>query len=60
MNTSTVSGVLRALIAAASGYAAGKGFDITGLGTPEVTAALGTVIVAIWSVFSKRTPKPTA
>ncbi len=58
MNSNTVTGVIRAILAAAVGYAAGKGFDIGGLASPEVTAALGTVIVAAWSVFSKRKDAP--
>lgn len=53
MNT-TIAGVIRAVLAALAGYLAGKGVDITGLLTPEVTGAMATVGVAVWSVFSKR------
>ena len=53
MNT-TIAGVIRAVLAAVAGYLAGKGVDITGLLTPEVTGAMATVGVAVWSVFSKR------
>ena len=59
MNPSTLAGILRTLLACASGYLAGKGIDITGLLTPDATAALGTVIVAVWSVWAKKTP-PTS
>lgn len=58
MNASALlAGILRALLTAAAGYAAGKGIDITGLLTPEVTLALSTSAVAIWSIFAKRTAK---
>jgi hypothetical protein len=50
----TIAGVIRAVLAALAGYLAGKGVDITGLLTPEVTGALATVGVAIWSVFAKK------
>jgi len=50
----TIAGVIRAVLAALAGYLAGKGLDITGLLTPEVTGALATVGVAVWSVFSKK------
>ena len=56
MNTSTIAGILRAVIAAAAGFLLGKGIDITPLSSPEVTNAIALVGVAIWSVWSKRTP----
>jgi membrane protein DedA with SNARE-associated domain len=56
MNTTMIAGVLRALLAAAAGYLAGRGVDITGIASPEVTGALATVIVAVWSVFAKKEP----
>ena len=55
MNPSTIAGILRTLLACAAGYLGGRGIDITGLLTPEATAALGTVIVAVWSIWSKKT-----
>lgn len=54
MNTSTIAGILRAVIAAAAGFLLGKGIDITPLGSPDVTNALALVGVAFWSVWSKR------
>jgi len=60
MNASTIAGIVRTLLACAAGYLAGKGIDITGLMSPETTAAIGTVIVAIWSIWSKKTPPPAA
>lgn len=56
MNPSTIAGILRTLLACAAGYLGGKGIDITGLMSPESTAALSTVIVGVWSVWAKRTP----
>lgn len=60
MNTSTIAGIVRAVLAALAGYLAGKGIDITGLLSPEVTSAIGVTVVAVWSVFSKKpaAPKP--
>jgi hypothetical protein len=60
MNTSTIAGIIRAIIAAAAGFLLGKGIDITPLGSPEVTNALALVGVAVWSVWAKRTPAPVA
>jgi hypothetical protein len=54
MNTSTIAGLIRTLIAAAAGFAAAKGVDITGLDNPEFANALAIVGVGAWSVFSKR------
>jgi flagellar motor component MotA len=54
MNTAQLAGILRALLTAAAGYLAGKGIDITGLASPEVSAAIITVGVAVWSVFAKK------
>ncbi len=54
MNAATLGGIFRAILAALAGFAAGKGIDITGLATPEVTGALATTVVAIWSVFTNK------
>ena len=54
MNTSQLAGILRAILTAVAGYAAGKGIDLTGVASPEVTGAIVTVAVAVWSVFAKR------
>lgn len=56
MNATTLAGIVRTLLACASGYLAGKGIDITGLLSPESTAAIATLIVAAWSIYSKKTP----
>lgn len=59
MNASIIGGLVRALLAVVAGYLGGRGIDITGLNTPEVTTALGLVIAAVWSIFAKRgKPKP--
>ena len=58
MNPSTIGGIVRTLLACVAGYAAGKGLDLTGLSSPEVTNGIGLVLVAIWSVFSKKPAKP--
>ena len=60
MNASTIAGIVRAIIAALAGFLAGKGIDITGLASPEVTGAIGLVIASVWSVLAKKpaAPKP--
>ena len=61
MNSASIGGILRAILAALAGYLAGKGIDISGIASPEVTSALGVVIVSVWSVFSKKKePAPVA
>lgn len=59
MNSSTIAGIVRTVLACASGYLAGKGVDITGLLSPDATAAIGTVIVAVWSIWSKKSSPAT-
>lgn len=59
MNSATIAGIVRAVLAALAGYLGGKGIDITGLISPEVTAAIATVGIAIWSVFSKKPAAPS-
>jgi hypothetical protein len=54
MNAATVTGIIRAILAALAGFLAGKGIDITGIATPEVTGAIGIVVVSVWSAFSKK------
>lgn len=54
MNTNTVAGIIRAVLAALAGFLAGKGFDISGLIGPEFSGALATVAIAAWSVYEKR------
>jgi hypothetical protein len=56
MNTATIAGILRAVIAAGAGFLLAKGIDITPLGSPEVTNAIALAGVAVWSVWSKRQP----
>jgi hypothetical protein len=58
MNTATIAGIIRAILAAAAGYLAGKGIDITGLLTPEATSALALLGVTLWSIFAKKQPAP--
>jgi hypothetical protein len=58
MNTSVIAGLIRTLVAALAGFAAAKGIDITGLGTPEVTNAIAVVGVAVWSAFAKKKDVP--
>jgi membrane protein DedA with SNARE-associated domain len=54
MNASTIGGIVRALLAGLAGYLGGKGIDITGLLSPEVTTAAGVVIASIWSIWAKK------
>jgi len=56
MNAATIGGIVRAILAGLAGYLGGKGIDITGLVSPEVTTAIGVVIAAGWSVWAKREP----
>jgi hypothetical protein len=55
MNQDQVSGILRAVLAAAAGYLAGKGLINAGVADQLVGAGV-TIGVAIWSVFSKKPP----
>jgi hypothetical protein len=59
MNPSNIAGIFRTILACASGYLAGRGVDITGLLSPDATAAIGTLIVAVWSVWSKKSAPAT-
>ncbi len=59
MTTSILAGILRAVVPAIIGYAAGKGIDLNWLVTPEVTAAIATIGAAIWSVAAKKKAKET-
>ena len=54
MNASTIGGIVRAVLSAVAGYLAGKGIDITGLATPEVTGAIGLVVASVWSIWAKK------
>jgi len=54
MNQDQVSGIIRALLAALAGYAAGKGIVSSDMANELVGAGV-TVGVAIWSVLSKKT-----
>ena len=55
MNKEKVLGVVRAILAAAGGYAVGKGyFDATAAN--EITGAVLVIISGVWSVLSKNEP----
>jgi hypothetical protein len=57
MTKAHIAGILRAVIPAAVAYAAGKGFDLSALATPEAIDSIAAVVVAgcaVWSVTSKR------
>lgn len=53
MGNNETGGVVRAVVAAVVAYAAGKGWITQGVGA-EITAALTTLIVSVWSVMAKR------
>jgi hypothetical protein len=53
MTSDQVGGVIRAILAAIAGYAAGKGLINAGMADQLVGAGV-TIGVAIWSVFSKK------
>lgn len=55
MNQEQISGIIRAVLAAAAGYLAGKGVIDAGLADQLVGAGV-TIGVAIWSVMSKKQP----
>lgn len=56
--TAIIAGIIRAVLPAVVAYFAGKGVDISGIATPEVTMAVATVVAAGWSVAAK-VKKPT-
>lgn len=60
MNASVIGGIVRAILAGLAGYLGGKGIDITGLLSPEVTSAIGIVIASLWSIWAKRAAAPKA
>lgn len=53
MTSVEISGIVRALVAAAGGYAIGKGWADAEL-VATVGGAAATIIVAVWSVIAKR------
>mgnify|MGYP003350585532 FL=1 len=53
MTSDQVAGILRAVLAAAAGYVAGKGLITAGVADQLVGAGV-TIGVAIWSAFSKK------
>lgn len=55
MNSDQVWGVARAILAAAGGYLVAKG-TISSDTLNQVLGGLGTIFVAAWSVFTKKTP----
>lgn len=54
MNTEQLGGFVRTILLAGIAYASGKGVDMTFLGSPEIQAALVTIVVGAWSWWSKR------
>lgn len=54
MNTDQITGILRAVFAAAGGLVAAKGYTDSGTWTIVSGAAI-TLIVTIWSIYSNRT-----
>jgi hypothetical protein len=53
MNKDQIGGVVRAVLAALAGYAAGKGL-IPAEGVNEAVSALSVAVVAIWSLFTNK------
>jgi hypothetical protein len=54
MTSVEISGIVRALVAAAGGYAMGKGWGVDAELVATVGGAAATIIVAVWSVIAKR------
>lgn len=52
MKKDQIGGVVRALLAGASGYLIGKGWDAALVN--EVAGALGVLVVSGWSLWDKR------
>mgnify|MGYP003650465495 CR=1 FL=1 len=52
-----VGGVVRALLTAVAGYAAGKGL-IPVEGVAELVSAGVVLVVAVWSIATNKAPKP--
>lgn len=53
MTADKVAGIVRAVAGVALGYIAGKGIIPAGM-VADLTAALGTIAIAIWSVTAKK------
>ena len=54
MNKAQTGGVVRALLAAFAGYAAGKNWIPSDFPIEEVGAAVTTILVTVWSVKAKK------
>lgn len=54
MNKAQIGGVVRALLAAFAGYAAGKKWIGADFPVEETAALLTTIIVTVWSVKSNK------
>ena len=53
MGNNATGGITRTLIAAGMAYAVGKGWITEGMSN-ELIGAVTTLVVALWSVFSKK------
>ena len=51
-----IGGIVRALLAAASGWAIGKGY-IDGTTAATISGAIGTIVIAAWSYYSNSQTK---
>jgi hypothetical protein len=56
MTHEQIGGIVRALVAAAGGYFVGQGL-IDAETMLTVGGAVTTLVVAVWSIYSKRAPK---
>jgi hypothetical protein len=56
MTHEQIGGIVRALVAAAGGYFVGQGL-IDAETMMTVGGAVTTLVVAVWSIMSKRAPK---
>jgi hypothetical protein len=56
MTHEQIGGIVRALVAAAGGYVVGLGL-IDAETMMTVGGAVSTLVVAVWSIMSKRAPK---
>jgi len=59
MTGEQIAGIVRALVAAVGGYFVGKGFADAET-VAAVAGAAATLVVAVWSVYSKKKAEPQA
>lgn len=54
IDLNTVNGIVRAVVPASIAYAVGRGWVPANTSAPDLTAAVVTIIAALWSIHSNR------